>query len=84
MIAKGVTVTFKVTVPEGTNACYILGQFTGGNFAEMSKVDDYYTFTYELEETYTGDYRYASGPGWEYFETTEERPLPAPLTTVIK
>ena len=61
------SVTYKVTVPEGTNTCYIAGKCTGWNHTEMTKVDDtHYTIT--LETTEQDGYKYCSGPSWDYVE----------------
>ncbi|MCF0191145.1 MAG: hypothetical protein HUJ96_07785, partial [Marinilabiliaceae bacterium] len=63
--------TFTAKVPADTKACYIAGDFTGWSHAAMTKVDDV-TFTIDFPEaTETQWYKYCSGPGWEYEETTE-------------
>ncbi len=63
-------VTYNVTVPAGTNACYIAGEMTGWSHTEMTKVDDTH---YKLELADATDamkYKYCSGPGWAYVEKT--------------
>lgn len=60
--------TYNVTVPAGTKACYICGNMTGWNFTEMTKVDDtHYTITIEGAKKNDG-YKYASGGDWGYVE----------------
>ena len=67
--------TYSVTVPEGTYACYIAMDTDpaqeGWEFNEMTKVDDtHYTFTRTGLKNKT--YKYTSGPGWGYVEQTAE------------
>ena len=65
-------VTYNVTVPAGTKACYIAGEMNSWSFTEMTKIDDtHYTVTL-AEATDTMGYKYCSGPGWAYVELTEE------------
>ena len=65
-------VTYTVTVPVGTKACYIAGDMNSWSFTEMTKTDDtHYTVTL-AEATDTMGYKYCSGPGWAYVELTEE------------
>ena len=65
-------VTYTVTVPAGTKACYIAGDMNSWSFTEMTKTDDtHYTVTL-AEATDTMGYKYCSGPGWAYVELTEE------------
>ena len=65
-------VTYNVTVPAGTKACYIAGEMNSWSFTEMTKVDDtHYTVTL-AEATEAMGYKYCSGPGWAYVELTEE------------
>ena len=60
--------TYNVTVPTGTNACYIAGEMNGWSQQEMTKVDDTH-YTLELADaTEAMKYKYCSGPGWEYVE----------------
>ena len=65
-------VTYNVTVPAGTKACYIAGEMNSWSFTEMTKIDDtHYTVTL-AEATEAMGYKYCSGPGWAYVEVTEE------------
>ena len=65
-------VTYTVTVPVGTKACYIAGEMNSWSFTEMTKIDDtHYTVTL-AEATEAMGYKYCSGPGWAYVELTEE------------
>ncbi|MDR0348517.1 MAG: T9SS type A sorting domain-containing protein [Tannerella sp.] len=66
--------TYHAVVPAGTKACYITGDPTGGwgTFAKMVKVDDTH-YTIELENAAeTGEYKYYSGPDWDYEESITE------------
>ncbi len=61
-------VTYNVTVPAGTNACYIAGELNGWSQTEMTKVDDtHYTLTV-ADATTAMKYKYCSGPSWDYVE----------------
>ena len=61
-------VTYNVTVPAGTYACYLAGEMTGWSHTEMTKVDDtHYTLTVDTATT-AMKYKYCSGPGWDYVE----------------
>ena len=63
-------VTYSVTVPAGTNACYIAGEMNGWSHTEMTKVDDtHYTLTVDTA-TASMKYKYCSGPSWDYVEKT--------------
>lgn len=69
-LAEEASLTYNVTVPEGTNTCYIAGGCTGWKFTEMTKVDDtHYTITIEGATAAQG-YKYCSGPDWAYVEKT--------------
>ena len=58
---------YNVTVPAGTNACYIAGDMTSWGHREMTKVDDtHYTIT--LTAAPDDAYKYCSGPDWKYVE----------------
>ena len=62
------TLTYNVTVPEGTLVCYIAGEMNAWSHTEMTKVDEtHYTITI-AEATTAMKYKYCSGPGWEYVE----------------
>lgn len=66
--------TYTVTVPAGTNACYITGEMNGWSpsATKLTKVDathytiDLPTATPEMK------YQYLSGPDWKYIEKTAE------------
>ena len=61
-------VTYNVTVPQGTNACYIAGEMNGWSHTEMTKVDEtHYTITID-DATKAMKYKYCSGPAWDYVE----------------
>ena len=61
-------VTYNVTVPVGTNACYIAGEMNAWSHTEMTKVDDtHYTLTV-ADATTAMKYKYCSGPSWDYVE----------------
>ena len=60
--------TYNVTVPTGTNACYIAGDMNSWSFTEMTKVDDtHYSITLDAA-TESHGYKYSSGPDWAYEE----------------
>jgi hypothetical protein len=62
---------YTVYVPEGTNACYIIGDPIGGwdAFVEMTRVEGTNTFTIEISGADpNADFQLASGPGWEFEE----------------
>lgn len=61
-------VTYNVTVPAGTKACYIAGEMNSWGHTEMTKVDDTH-YTLDLPTaTEAMKYKYCSGPGWAYVE----------------
>ncbi len=75
---SGSALTYNVTVPAGTQNCYIVGEMNGwdiDNPIEMVKVDDTH-FTYELETLTDEDlaiakayeYKYCNGKKWDYVE----------------
>ncbi len=64
-------VTYNVTVPAGTKACYIAGDMNSWSFTEMTKVDDTHYTLDIADATETMGYKYCSGPGWAYVEKTE-------------
>ena len=65
-------VTFNVTVPEGTEACYICGAWDWNTFKPMTKVDDTH-YTLEIAEaTKDHGYKYTCGEGWEFVEKDAE------------
>ncbi len=68
--------TYTVTVPTGTEKCYIVGAFAASNwntFVEMDKVtgeNNKFTITITGAKESDG-YKYARGEGWEYVEVKE-------------
>ena len=68
--------TYTVTVPAGTEKCYIIGAFAASNwktFVEMDKVtgeDNKFTITITGAKD-TDGYKYTRGEGWEYVEVKE-------------
>ena len=62
--------TYNVTVPAGTNACYIAGEMTSWGQQEMTKVDDTHYTLDIADATEAMKYKYCSGPGWAYVEKT--------------
>ena len=66
------TLTYNVTVPEGTPACYIAGDMNSWGFTAMTKVDEtHYTITFDNVHKLMG-YKYACGEGWDYEEVTAD------------
>lgn len=60
--------TYNVTVPAGTKACYIAGEMNNWSQQPMSKVDETH-YTLEIATaTITNKYKYCSGPTWTYVE----------------
>ena len=62
--------TYNVTVPTGTKACYIAGEMNGWSQVEMTKVDDTHYTIDVADATEAMKYKYCSGPGWAYVEKT--------------
>lgn len=66
------SLTYNVTVPAGTKACYFAGEITNWTHQEMQKTDaTHYTITF-ASATATQPYKYCSGPGWAYVENTAD------------
>lgn len=66
--ASANALTYSVTVPNGTNDCYIAGEMNNWGFTQMTKVDDtHYTITID-DATNTQGYKYCSGPDWQFQE----------------
>ena len=71
-VEPGEGLTFKVTVPEGTPAVYVAGNFNEWSFAAMTKVDDtHYTLTVENISATGLLYKYTCGESWDYVEKDE-------------
>lgn len=69
-VQQASALTFNVTVPDGTNACYITGEMNGWSpsATPMTKVDATH-FTIDLPDATTSQkYQYLSGPDWKYIE----------------
>ena len=62
--------TYNVTVPAGTKACYIAGEMNGWSQVEMTKVDDTHYTIDVADATEAMKYKYCSGPSWAYVEKT--------------
>lgn len=66
------TVTYNVTVPTGTPACYIAGAMNGWSHQAMTKVDEtHYTITIEGAEK-TQEYKYYASNNWDCVELNED------------
>ena len=66
------TVTYNVTVPPGTPACYIAGAMNGWSHQAMTKVDEtHYTITIEGAEK-TQEYKYSASNNWDCVELNED------------
>ncbi len=62
------TLTYDVTVPAGTPACFIAGEMNGWTFTEMTKVDDtHYTITWN-DVTKVMKYKYSASASWDNVE----------------
>lgn len=82
MVQQVAALTYNVTVPAGTNACYIVGGMTGWSFnTPMTKVDATH-YTIDLPNAQeTDEYKYWSGPDWKYEEADAQgQPLAANRT----
>ena len=63
-------VTYTVTVPDGTQHCYIVGDWNWSRFTEMTKVaSNKFSITLD-DNTKSMTYKYTCGPGWNYVEQT--------------
>jgi len=63
-------VTYTVTVPAGTNACFIAGEMSGWSQMQMVSTG---TNTYSITISYATtaqQYKYCCGPAWNYNEVT--------------
>ena len=66
------TVTYNVTVPTGTPACYIAGAMNGWSHQAMTKVDEtHYTITIEGAQK-TQEYKYSASNNWDCVELNED------------
>lgn len=65
------TLTYSVTVPSGTNACYIIGEMNSWTFTAMNKVDaTHYTISCPAFSDF--EYKYCSGADWSYVEVNAD------------
>ena len=63
-----IELTYNVTVPAGTEKCYIAGEMNSWAFQEMTKIDEtHYTITIEGATT-EHKYKYACQESWDYVE----------------
>lgn len=68
----GGSVTYNVTVPVGTNACYIVGDMNIWSFtSKMDKIDATH-FTITLPSSPNFIYKYCCGPSWDYVEVNAD------------
>ena len=65
-------VTYTVTVPDGTNACFIAGDMTGWNQMQMTQQSSNVFAVTIPYATTSQKYKYCSGPSWNFTETTAE------------
>ncbi|GAB1416450.1 hypothetical protein MASR2M117_18560 [Paludibacter sp.] len=64
-----VPVTFNVTVPQGTNECWIAGDFNDWNHSMMYKTsDNTFSFNDSIRNIDDIEYKYCSGPNWMFVE----------------
>ena len=71
IIEENQMITYSVTVPVGTNECYIAGDMNNWNFYQMNKVDDtHYTIT--LSSLTSDRYKYCSAADWAYVEVNAD------------
>ena len=70
------SLTFNVTVPEGTQNCYITGSFSDWTFVRMNQLSQTeYTYTYigaGVANVENVVYKYLAGPDWAYVEKDAE------------
>jgi hypothetical protein len=70
LVQSALALTYTVTVPSGTNACFITGDMNGWNpvTGRMTKVNET-TYTIDLPKaTETHGFKYLSGPNWPFVE----------------
>ena len=65
--------TYTVTVPEGTEKCFIAGVMNGWNFQEMTPTANANEFTIDIAGARESDgYKYACKADWDYVEKKED------------
>ena len=68
-----VPLTYTVTVPAGTEKCFIAGAMNGWNFQEMTATANANEFTIEIAGARETDgYKYACQASWDYVEKKED------------
>jgi hypothetical protein len=60
-------ITYSVTVPDGTNSCYIAGGWNRWVFMEMKRIDSKH-FAVTVKSNKALKYLYLSGPDWNCVE----------------
>ena len=64
-----IELTYTVTVPEGTEKCYIAGDMNSWSFQEMTPTANANEFTITIDGATTAHkYKYTCGEGWAYVE----------------
>ncbi len=64
-----IELTYTVTVPEGTEKCYIAGEMNSWSFQEMTPTANANEFTITIDGATTDHkYKYACGDSWDYVE----------------
>ena len=66
-----ISMTYTVTVPIGTKACYLSGEMNGWSFIPMSKVDNTH-FTISIFSSTGYAYKFCSGPSWNFVEVNAD------------
>ncbi|GHU71482.1 hypothetical protein FACS189413_13250 [Bacteroidia bacterium] len=65
-------ITFNVSVPEGTKACYVAGEFNGWDavnaFQMTQDTPNHFTLNLPNVTTVSTGFKYLSGPDWMYVE----------------
>lgn len=72
LVQSAMAITYTVTVPAGTKACYITGEMNGWSpsATPLTKLNET-TYTVDLPNaTESMKYQYLSGPDWKYIEKT--------------
>jgi len=79
-VVSAKALTYSVTVPAGTNACYIYNFTNGAIFQAMTKVDATHYSINLPAATISDTYKYSSGANWVYEETNADGTFPAERT----
>ena len=68
-----IELTYTVTVPEGTEKCYIAGDMNSWSFQEMTPTANANEFTITIDGATTAHkYKYTCGEGWAFVEKKED------------